>query len=68
MRGALFVGVQNGGVGHQVADIAQEQQRASMQSNDLTFFAGVLAIRIESACECATVFLNRFGQGAFHNT
>ena len=67
MGRALFVGVQNGRVGHQVADITQEQQRAAMQSNGLTFFSNVLAIRVESAGEGAAIFLNRFGQGAFHN-
>ena len=64
---AVFVGVQNGGVGHQMADIAQKQQRAAMQSNDLTFFAGVLAIRVEAAGESATTFFDSFGQCAFHN-
>ena len=38
-----------------------------MQTNGLTFFAGVLAIWVESAGECATIFFNRFGQCAFHN-
>ena len=35
-----------------------------MQTNGLTFFAGVLAIWVESAGECATIFFNRFGQCA----
>ena len=67
MHGAVFVGVQNGGVGHQVTDIAQEQQRAAMQSNDLTFFAGVLAIRVEATGESAATFFDGFCQRAFHN-
>ena len=65
--GTVFVGVQNGRVGHQVANIAQEQQRASVQSNYLTFFAGVLAIRVEAAGEGAATFFDSFGQCAFHN-
>ena len=38
-----------------------------MQSNDLTFFADVLAIRVEAAGEGAATFFDSFGQCAFHN-
>ena len=38
-----------------------------MQSNDLTFFAGVLAIRVETTGESASTFFDSFGQCAFHN-
>ena len=38
-----------------------------MQTNDLTFFAGVLAIWVESAGEGTTVFLHCFGQSTLHN-
>jgi hypothetical protein len=43
-HGALGAGPQDGRVGHQVADVAHEQQRAAVQRHVLAARAGVLAV------------------------
>jgi hypothetical protein len=50
-HGALGVGPQDGRVGHQVADVAHEQQRAAVQGHVLAARAGVLAVGVQAALE-----------------
>ena len=58
---------QNGGVGHQVANVAQEHQRAAMQGEGLAVGGGVLAVGVQAACQGLAAFFKRFGQRAFQN-
>ena len=59
------VGVENGGVAHQVAHIAHKHQRAAMQL-DLCFAIrrGVDAVSVQAACEGLARFDHGFGQRA----
>ena len=66
---AFFVGVQNRRVAHQVADIAQEHQRAAVQLDGLAL-AGrrcVDAVRVEAAREHLAAFFKALGQRALHD-
>ena len=66
---AFFVGVQNRRVAHQVADIAQEHQRAAVQLDGLAL-AGrwrVNAVRVEAAREHLSAFFKVLGQRTLHD-
>ena len=62
---AIFAFVEDGGVGHQMADVAKEQQRAAVQFDGLAVFAGVLAVCVQATCEGLATFFNGLSQRAF---
>ena len=53
-------------VGHQVADVAHEQQRAAVQGQFGTVGPGVDAVRVHGAGEGAAALADFLGQVAFH--
>jgi len=68
-RDALLVGVQNGGVRHQVADVAHKHQRAAVQAHRLLAIrCGVDAVGIEAAGKGLVALGDFFGQRALQNT
>ncbi len=65
---ALGVGVQDGRVGHQVADIAQEHQRAAVQAHfALAAGRGVDAVGVEAARQGLAALGKRLGQRALQD-
>ena len=63
--GDLVAGVapQDRRVGHQVADVAHEQQRAAVQGDGLAAGAGVDAVGVEATREGLAALADLFGQG-----
>ena len=68
MRLAVGAGVEDGRVGHQVAHIANKQQRAAMQL-DLTVALGrvVNTVGVQAALESAAALADVLGERAFQN-
>ena len=67
--GALGVGVQDGRVGHQVADVAQEHQRAAMQAHRFAaaIGRGVDAVGVQAARLGLAALGDFFGQRALQD-
>ena len=65
--GTGLVGVQNGRVGHQVADVAHKHERAAVQGHFFAIGAGVHAVRVQAAGEALAAFAHLFGQRALQN-
>ena len=62
-----FGAPQDGWVGHQVAHIAQEHQRAAMQRDGLAVGAGIAAVAVQTAGQRLAALFERFGQRALQN-
>ena len=64
----IAVLVEDGIVGHQMTDIAHEQQGAAMQRQARTVRTGILAIGVHGAGKVAATLGNALCQVAFHQT
>src|SRR5690606_24549625 len=62
----VAVPVEDGGVGHQVADVAHEHQRAAMQAGRGAVAARVFAVRVQAAGDGPAALDQVFGQVALH--
>src|SRR3546814_1471356 len=58
--------VQNGGIGHQMADLAHEQQRASVQRLRVALEISIGAVLVQGAGEGLAAFVDFFGKIALH--
>ncbi len=64
-RHLIASGIENGRVGHQVADIAQQQQRATVEADRTTGTGGILTVGIQATLNGLATLLEGVGQGAF---
>ncbi len=62
------VTVQNGGVGHQVADIAHQHQRPPLDRQRAAVWRGIVAIPVHLARDLLAALLEGFRQIAFHQS
>ena len=62
----LAVGIEHGWGGHQVADVADKQQRAAGQAETAAVGRGVFAVGIQAAGQGFAVFLDFFAERAAH--